>query len=212
MAFAVASCGGAPSPAATRTARTDRGAPTPTTVDDYGREPTIDAGTREEICRDGVAANRPGRVRLAEFIADEWPEVEAVLGFECREITLAELPGCDGEVEPATSDCWSTHTSGRAIDVVVGGEQDVPTPDGIALGDEIVTAFLAERAGIAHHLARTTGVQEIIWNDRCWRPDSADVVRAEDMFRCSIPGHDNHVHLTLSNAGADAETSWYQSR
>jgi hypothetical protein len=206
----LASCGDGPSAAPRSSA--GQGGATLTTVDDYGREPTIDAGTREEICRGGAAANRPGRVLLAAFIAERWPEIEGVLGFECREITLAEIAGCDGEVEPVTSECWSTHASGRAIDVVVGGEPNVPTPEGIALGDEIATAFLAERDGVAHYLARVTGVQEIIWNDRCWRPDSVDVVRAEDMVPCSIPGHDNHVHLTLSSTGADAETSWYEGR
>jgi hypothetical protein len=102
------------------------------------------------------------------------------------------------------------HATGRAIDVVVGGEQDVPTAEGIALGDAIVDAFLAERDGTKHYLARVTGVQEIIWNDRCWYPRMQEVLRAVDMEKCGIPGHDNHVHFTVSEAGADGLTSWYQ--
>jgi hypothetical protein len=180
------------------------------TVDPYGNDPSYDEGLREDVCKNGAAANRPGRARLAAYIAAEWPQVIAVLGYECREINDPTRADCDGEVEPERSTCWSTHASGRAIDVVVGGEPDLPTPEGMALGDQIASAFLAEGHGVAHYFARITGVQEIIWNDRCWHPDDADVSAAADMDGCAIGGHDNHLHLTLSNQGADGETSWYR--
>jgi hypothetical protein len=73
-----------------------------------------------------------------------------------------------------------------------------------------VSAFLAEVDGTAHHLARVTGVQQILWHGRCWMPDHDEVTAATDMRRCPITGHDNHVHLTLSEVGADGETSWYR--
>jgi hypothetical protein len=184
---------------------------TSTTLDPYGDDPSFDQGTRREVCRDGAVVERAGRVELAAFIAERWPRVE-VLGYECREINDPSNPACRGRVAPRRSSCWSTHASGRAVDVVVGGGPDHPTPAGVALGDEIVTAFLRAEGDTPHVLARTTGVQEIIWNDRCWHPDDADVVRAEDLPSCPIAGHDNHVHLTLSNAGADGETSWYRGR
>jgi hypothetical protein len=94
--------------------------------------------------------------------------------------------------------------------VVVGGEPDLATPDGEMLGDEIVDAFLAEHGAVAHHLARVTGVQQILWNGRCWHPEDRAVVRASEMRRCDVRGHANHVHLTLSDAGADGTTSWYR--
>jgi hypothetical protein len=118
--------------------------------------------------------------------------------------------GLDQELSSAAP--WSTHAAGRAIDVVVGGQPNLPTPESVALGDMIATAFLAERGGVAHYLARVTGIQEIIWNDRCWHPEDADVTSAADMKACSIRGHDNHVHLTLSEDGADGLTSWYERR
>ena len=184
------------------------------TVDPYGTDPWSDVGTRDDVCRGGEAANRPGRAALAAFLDEAWPDVVAVLGYECREINnLTEWnPDCDGEVEPLSSTCWSTHASGRAIDVVVGGDLNEPTPEGVELGDLIVDAFLAEHDGTVHHLARVTGVQEILWNDRCWRTDDRDVLTAAAMTRCGIPNHDNHIHLTMSNAGADGLTSWYATR
>lgn len=181
-------------------------------VDPYGEDPFLDAGTRDAVCRNGEAADRVGRAALAAYIAESWPDAFAVLGFECREINLPtdSYPDCDGELEPDSSTCWSTHASGRAIDIVVGGDLNAPTPDGVTLGDRIVTAFLAEQDGVAHSLARVTGVQQILWNDRCWTPADRDVLTATEMERCGIPNHDNHVHLTLSNAGADGMTSWYR--
>jgi hypothetical protein len=183
------------------------------TVDPYGTDAFVDAGTQDEVCRDGESANRPGRAALAAFLDRSWPAAVAVLGYECREIDnpSPSYPDCDGEVEPASSTCWSTHASGRAIDVVVGGELNEPTPEGVALGDRIVTSFLAPRDGVAHHLARVTGVQQILWNDRCWIPSDVDVLSAADMRRCGIANHDDHIHLTLSNAGADGLTSWYST-
>lgn len=184
----------------------------PVPVDAYGEDPFVDAGTRDAVCRGGEAANRAGRVALADYLAESWPDVLAVLGYECREVDFPteSYPDCDGEIEPDSSTCWSTHASGRAIDVVVGGDLNTPTADGVALGDRIVTAFLAEQEGVAHSLARITGVQQILWNDRCWTPSDRDVLAATEMERCGIPNHDNHVHLTLSNAGADGLTSWYR--
>jgi hypothetical protein len=147
---------------------------------------------------------------LSAYIDANWTAVIEVLGYECRELYDPTTPGCDREFDPEFSDCWSTHAAGRAIDIVVGGEPDLPTVDGVVLGDEIVTAFLAEKDGQPHYLARESGVQEIIWNDRCWHPADRDVLDAVSMKACSIPGHDNHVHLTLSDDGADGLTTWYR--
>jgi hypothetical protein len=186
-----------------------RSAPTPSTLDPYGDDPIVLSGTKAEVCRGGAAADRPGRKRLAAHIEATWPAALDVQGYECREILDPTHPECDREIEPDRSDCWSMHAAGRAIDVVVGGEPDVPTPAGRALGDEIVTDFLRTRNEVGHALARSTGVQEIIWNGHCWYPRDGDVTSAARMAPCPIRGHSDHVHLTLSEAGADAGTSWY---
>ena len=96
--------------------------------------------------------------------------------------------------------------------MVVGGSLNSPTPEGVALGDEIVTWLLAARNGHGNYWARKMGIQQILWNDRCWsgqRDDDRRVMSADAMRRCGIANHDNHVHLTLSDPGADGLTSWY---
>jgi hypothetical protein len=186
-------------------------------LDPYGDDPNVVAGTREEVCRGGAAAERVGRTALADFITRQWPRVEAIGGYECREIADPDGPDptCDGENDPPVSTCWSTHAAGRAIDAVVGGGLNEPTPAGIALGNRIATHFLRTRGGVRHAFARRTGVQQILWNGRCWNAhDRSDrgVSSAARMDRCGIANHDNHVHLTLSNDGADGRTSWYRDR
>jgi hypothetical protein len=183
-----------------------------TPVEPYGTSPNIVVGTQAEVCRDGAAADRPGRAELARFVTRTWPRVVKTGGYQCREIADPSIdPACDGEVEPAASTCWSTHAAGRAIDVVVGGEANRGTRRGIALGDRIVRHFLRTRDGVPHAFARATGVQQILWHDRCWNLEP-DVDRAARMDRCGIRNHDDHVHLTLSEAGADGLTSWYRTR
>jgi hypothetical protein len=179
-------------------------------IDPYGADPNRDVGYRDEVCR----ADRVGRVKLMNFIRATWP-VENVYGYACREINQPGYEDCDGEWEPEFSTCWSTHATGRAVDVMVGGGLNEPIPDGVALGDGIVDWFLATRDGNDHYYARTMGIQQILWNQRCWsaqRDDDRAVHSAGEMRVCGIGNHDNHPHLTLSYAGADGLTSWYRTQ
>ncbi|HEV7760099.1 MAG TPA: hypothetical protein VGO78_13955 [Acidimicrobiales bacterium] len=178
------------------------------TVDPYGTDLNKEVGYRWDVCR----AYRDGRVELIRFLAAQFPAIHELQGYACREIVEPGTPDCDGEWEPDYSTCWSTHAAGRAIDVIVGGELNSPTPEGVALGDEIVTWLLASRDGYDNYWARKMGIQQILWNDRCWsgqRADDQHVTSAGAMRWCGIANHDNHVHLTLSNAGADGLTSWF---
>jgi hypothetical protein len=177
-------------------------------IDPYGTDPNKEVGYRGDVCR----AYRDGRVELIKFLAQQFPAIQDLQGYACREIVAPGTPDCDGEWEPDYSTCWSTHAAGRAIDVMVGGELNSPTPEGVALGDEIVTWLLAARNGHGNYWARKMGIQQILWNDRCWsgqRQDDRYVMSAAEMRWCGIANHDNHVHLTLSNPGADGLTSWY---
>ena len=183
-------------------------------IDPYGNDAKLEVGPREAVCRE----DRPGRRRLMAFFAQTWPALQGVGGYSCREIndvTPPIDPDCNGEQAPAYSTCWSTHAAGRAIDLMVGGGLNAPTPAGIALGDEIVTWLLAPRHGQDHWFARTMGIQQILWNGRCWNANDLDdrrVTSAAEMDRsCRIRNHDNHPHLTLTNAGADGLTSWFAS-
>ncbi len=177
-------------------------------VDPYGTDPNKEVGYRWDVCR----AYRDGRIELIRFLAEQFPAIHDLQGYACREISSPGTPDCDGDWEPDYSTCWSTHAAGRAIDVVVGGGLNSPTPEGVALGDEIVTWLLAARNGHGNYWARKMGIQQILWNDRCWdgkRDDDRWVLSADAMRWCGIANHDNHVHLTLSNPGADGLTSWY---
>jgi hypothetical protein len=183
---------------------TTRGAP----VDPYGSDANKEVGYRWDVCR----AGRDGRLELIRFLAAQFPAIHELQGYACREISDPRSPGCGGRWEPDHSTCWSTHAAGRAIDVIVGGGLNSPTPEGVALGDEIVTWLLAERNGSTNYWARKMGVQQILWNDRCWsgqRDDDRQVTSAAALRWCGIANHDNHVHLTLSNRGADGLTSGY---
>ena len=177
-------------------------------IDPYGTDPNKEVGYRGDVCR----AYRDGRVELINFLAQQFPAIQDLQGYACREIVDPGTPDCDGEWEPDYSTCWSTHAAGRAIDVMVGGQLNSPTPEGVALGDEIVTWLLAARNGHGNYWARKMGIQQILWNDRCWsgqRNDDRLVTSAAGMRWCGIANHDNHVHLTLSNLGADGYTSWF---
>jgi hypothetical protein len=181
---------------------------TMTLVDPYGTDANKETGYRWDVCR----AYRDGRIELIRFLAEQFPAIHDLQGYACREISSPGTPDCDGQWEPDYSTCWSTHAAGRAIDVVVGGGLNSPTPEGVALGDEIVTWLLAARNGHGNYWARKMGIQQILWNDRCWdgkRDDDRWVLSADAMRWCGIANHDNHVHLTLSNPGADGLTSWY---
>jgi hypothetical protein len=180
---------------------------TTVTIDEYGSDANRISGKREAVCR----PQREGRVELIMVLSEQFPAVKSRLGYSCREIAGGGN-GCYGRVAPASSTCWSTHAAGRAIDVMVGGGLNRPTSDGIVLGNRIADWLLATRRGEAHWYVRKMGIQQILWNDRCWdaqRKSDRNVTSAAGMRRCGISNHDNHVHLTLSDKGADGLTSWF---
>jgi hypothetical protein len=177
------------------------------TLDAYGKDANRIAGKREAVCR----PNRDGRVELIMVLSEQFPAVKSWLGYSCREISGGGAD-CNGQFAPAYSTCWSTHAAGRAIDVMVGGQLNRSTSEGIVLGNQIADWLLATRRGEPQWYLRKMGIQQILWNDRCWdsqRTSDRLVTSAAGMRRCGIANHDNHVHLTLSNAGADGLTSWF---
>lgn len=188
-----------------------------TAPEEPGDDPRRISGTRDEVCGpNNESANRRGRRILGDFFQDRWSWIDDgdLGGFACREINSGTAE-CDGTWYPARSTCWSTHAAGRALDIMVGGDLNQPDPPvGKARGDAIVNWLIARRAGYNGFYARTMGVMQILWNDRCWDPGnySSDrqVTSVSQMRRCGIANHDNHPHLTLTNDGADARTSWFQ--
>lgn len=185
-------------------------------VEAWGTDPNSLSGTIDEVCGPGpghdAAADRAGRVALVAWLDQAFPDIQGFGGFDCREIHNPR-GSCQGRDEPASSTCWSTHAAGRAIDVMTGGtaNQDGP-PVGKALGDAIVNTLLAPVDGIDNHLARTMGIQQLLWNGRCWSASEHGDDGITDINQLDgdcVDLHDNHVHITLSEAGADGRTSFH---
>jgi peptidoglycan hydrolase-like protein with peptidoglycan-binding domain len=131
-------------------------------------------------------------------------------------LLTATYPGTTYAVSRACgSDAMSTteHYDGRAVDWFTNAR----TADGKARGEALVSWLTATdaRGNVAAN-ARRLGVMYIIWNNRIW-----GAYRPADGWRpysgCAStpsPGsdtacHRNHVHLSLSWAGAMARTSWW---
>lgn len=185
-------------------------------VDDWGRDPNVLSGSVERICgpgpRNDASSTRPGRTALMAWLSEAFPDVEGLAGFDCREIHNPRT-SCPGRAKPARSSCWSTHAAGRAVDVMVGGAgNQVGPPVGKALGDEIVNFLLARVDGVDNYRVRAMGIQQLLWNGRCWNVSAhagEGITRVGQLPGDCVDLHDNHVHITLSEAGADGLTSFY---
>ncbi len=185
-------------------------------VDDWGRDPNSLSGTIDEVCGPGpthdAASVRPGRVALISWLGESFPEVQGFAGFACREIHNRRMD-CAGRDRPDRSNCWSTHAAGRAIDVMVGGAGDQDGyPVGGELGDRIVNHLLERVHGIDNYRARVMGIQQLLWNGTCWnssRHGDAGITDVSQLDDDCVDHHDNHVHITLSEAGADGLTSFH---
>ncbi len=188
----------------------------PVAVDEFGHDRNSLTGTIDQVCGPApshdAAAQRDGRVALIQWLDQSYPEIEGFAGFSCREIHNRRT-ACVGRVEPARSDCWSTHAAGRAIDVMVGGagNQD-GDPVGKAVGDRIVNHLLETVDGVPNYRARIMGIQQLLWNGTCWstaQHADAGIVDVDQLDDDCVDDHDNHVHITLSDAGADGLTSFF---
>lgn len=185
-------------------------------VDPWGRDRDSVSGTIDEVCGPGpthdASSQRPGRLALMEWLDETFPEIVGFSGFVCREIHNPRS-SCAGRLRPTHSSCWSTHAAGRAIDVGVGGGGDQDgTPVGKELGDRLANLLLARVDGIDNYRARIMGVQQLLWDGRCWSTRDhagAGITDINDLDDDCVNLHDNHVHITLSEAGADGLTSFH---
>jgi hypothetical protein len=108
----------------------------------------------------------------------------------------------------------SEHKDGRALDWGV----DAADPAEKAAADAWIEQVLAtDREGNAHALARRMGIMYLIWDDHIWRAYDGFQKRAytacESRTECSKTArHRDHVHISLSRAGAAAQTTFYRAR
>ncbi|NML77580.1 VCBS repeat-containing protein, partial [Streptomyces sp. R302] len=97
----------------------------------------------------------------------------------------------------------SEHKEGRALDYMLdyydSGER--------AVAEDILTWLLkTDKYGNKHANARRLGVMYLIWNDRIWSSSRATEGWRE--YGGSNP-HRDHIHVSLSWAGARKQTSWW---
>jgi hypothetical protein len=97
----------------------------------------------------------------------------------------------------------SEHKDGRAFDwaaKITNGVQ-------VAAVDDFLTAlFATDSDGHKHALARRMGIMYVIWNQKIWGSYEADA--GWRTYEGSNP-HTDHVHISMSWAGARGETSFW---
>lgn len=115
----------------------------------------------------------PGAAALRAFIANQWPAVPAIGGYDCRAIV-----GGSGT---------SIHGLGRAIDIGIGDQNDSVPPDSkeIAYGNQI--------RNVLYNNATLLGLQRIIWNNHIWSAD-------KDGWReyTGENNHYGHLHVEIN--------------
>ena len=97
----------------------------------------------------------------------------------------------------------SEHKEGRAFD---WGANVGNAAQRAAVEDFLRFLFATDSYGHQHALARRMGVMYVIWNQQIWHAYRADL--GWQPYTGSSP-HTDHVHISLSWAGARAETSYY---
>ena len=107
----------------------------------------------------------------------------------------------------------SEHKDGRAFDWTL----DARDLDDRAVADAfIVEVFADDELGDTDALARRMGIMYIIWNDKMYaswedfEPKNYLSSSCRNRRTCSPTlRHRDHMHISLSMAGAKARTSWY---
>jgi hypothetical protein len=181
-----------------------------TPIEDFAYDPLVLKGTAREVCA--------GRL----LTGSGWVYNELVSRFGgtpgtmyyCRERwDAANDPDCNGTlVNPAAnpnfySTCWSNHARGRAIDVMVG---QVAGGYNRTRGLSIVNWLLAIDAnGNVNANARAMGVQQILFDDRCWNSEGDRGITSWNSMRSCGVGHHDHVHIDLTLRGANGTVSYW---
>ena len=180
-------------------------------IEGYGFDAQVTSGYARDVC---FGSLREGTQAAWNYIDSVFAWATSGTLYSCREMWTGSCNGTS--VNPNTNPyfysngCWSNHAQGRGIDVMVGGY--APATEPLARGNALVNWLLqADSGGNRHARARRLGVQQIIWNDRCWtsKPLDQNVMTASAMRLCYIENHRNHVHLDLTIQGANGLTSAY---
>ena len=110
----------------------------------------------------------------------------------------------------------SEHKEGRAFDWTLDAAREA---DRERAQTFLTRAFATDGAGNTHALARRMGIMYIIWNDHMYA--SYRQFERRDYLSSSCPTrkrcsktlrHRDHMHISLSRAGGNGLTSWYEGR
>ena len=127
---------------------------------------------------------------------------------------VATYGGSGGAVNrPCSGSGTSEHKDGRAVDWVLNA--DKPADRRVARAF-LKAAFATDAEGNPAALARRMGIMYIIWSDHFYpayeqfRPESYLSTSCRSKHRCSKTlRHRDHMHISLSKAGAKGLTSFY---
>lgn len=138
---------------------------------------------------------RPGTVALGQWL-------------------VATYGGAGGAVNrPCSGSSTSEHKDGRAVDWTL----DATSPADRKLARAfLAAAFATDAAGNPAALARRMGIMYVIWNDRFYaayeqfQPQAYLSSSCRSKKKCSKTlRHRDHMHVSLSKAGAKGLTSFY---
>lgn len=140
------------------------------------------------------------------------PGTTYLLGWLVR--TYGGRPG--GTLRACTSGGTSEHKDGRALDWSLS----VHTPRERRAAERFLAAIAApDKHGDVGALGRRMGVMYVIWNDRIHNASRGFAPRAYVHSACArrkgcspTLRHRDHVHVSLSRAGAAAQTSFFRAR
>ncbi|WP_372735586.1 hypothetical protein [Nocardioides sp.] len=129
---------------------------------------------------------------------------------------VKRLGGGGGATGRACGGGASEHKDGRAIDWTL----DAGTKSGRVAARKFLARILkTDKAGREHAKARRMGIMYVIWKDRVY--SAWDRFEPKPYLSSSCPNrkkcsktlrHRDHMHISLSMAGAKGRTSWYERR
>lgn len=130
------------------------------------------------------------------------------------EYLVATYGGSGGAVNrPCTGSSTSEHKDGRAVDWVLDADRRGDRRRARAF---LEAAFATDAEGNPHALARRMGIMYLIWNDHFYA--AYDRFEREGYLSSSCRSrtkcsktlrHRDHMHLSLSKAGAKGLTTFY---
>ena len=128
----------------------------------------------------------------------------------------SELGGGGGATGRACGGGASEHKDGRAIDWTLNATSQADRKIAKAF---LKAVFATDEEGNTHALARRMGIMYVIWNDHmysAWDEFERDGYLSsscKSKRKCSKTlRHRDHMHISLSMAGAKGKTSWYEGR